>query len=169
MDWDRERRQRPLRSPRIGDVEAEGGYGGAQDPWRSNSTDHDSPAARRRQEKRKQDRRLLRQRRQLEQEQSVLLADRDCLHVEQARLKLMARRIKREHRKLVWTRRLGLGLLMSSLTDVLARNEAAAVGSLADLEHNKDDLKCWEAEWAENALELTRIRLALERVWDRGC
>ncbi len=81
----------------------------------------------------------------------------------------MARRIKREHRKLVWMRRLGLGLLMSSLTNVLARNEAAAVGCLADLAHNKDDLKCWEVEWAENALELTRIRLALERVWDRGC
>ena len=169
MDWDRERRQRPLRSPRIGDLEAEGGYGGTQDPWRNKRTDHDSPAAQRRREKRKQDRSLLRQRRQLEQEESVLLADRDCLHVEQARLKLMARRIKREHRRLVWMRRLGLGLLMSSLTDVLARNEAAAVGCLADLEHNKDDLKCWEAEWAENALELTRIRLALERVWDRGC
>ena len=66
-------------------------------------------------------------------------------------------------------RRLGLGLLMSSLTDILVRNEPAAVGCLADLEHNKDDLKRWEAEWAENALELTRIRLALERVWDRGC
>ena len=169
MDWDRERRQRPLRSPRIGDLEAEGGYGGAQDPWRNNRTDRDSPVAHRRRDKRKQDRRLLQQRRQLEQKQSVLLAKRHRLDAQQTHLKSMARRIKREHRRLVWMRRLGLGLLFSSLADALASNEVAATSYLADLERNEDDLKSWGARWAENALELKRNRLELERVWNRGC
>ena len=164
MNWDRERRLRPLRSPRVGDLEAEGGYTVASDPWRTRSPDQDSPVAQRRREERQRDRILLRQRRQLLHDRDVLVTRRDSLAAEQAYLKLMRRRIKRARFRLTLMRRLGLGLLWSSLSGALARNDAARQSYLARLEQHVSVRTSWEAELERNSLALEHNRIELSHV-----
>ena len=164
MNWDRERRQRPLRNPRLGDLEAEGGYAATSDPWRKNSSDPDSPAAQRRREQRQRDRVLLRQRHQLERDRDALLADRKLLAVEHAHLKTARRHIGRERVRLSVMRHLGFGLVWSSLGDALARHEARRVSYRAEVEKHIADQASWKAEFEQNALELKRNGIELKRV-----
>lgn len=164
MNWDRERRQRPLRNPRVGDLEIEGGYAGGSHQWLTGSPDPDSPAAQRRREQRQRDRVLLQERRQLGQDRAELLAQRKTLAAERRHLKLALRKTTREQLKLALIRRIGIGLMWSGLSNAMTRNEAARRDYLAELEQHSSDVTASKAGLEQNSLALERNRIALASV-----
>lgn len=153
-----------MRNPRVGDLEIEGGHAHVSDPWRTLSPDPDSPAAQERRTQRQRDRVLLKEKRQLEHDRAALLAVRKSLAAEQATLNSAHRRLKRERLGLVVLNRIGLGLVWSPLSGVLARNEVAARGSLTKMEQNLSDLASCKAELEQIEFALENNRIALQDV-----